>query len=112
MPPLNPLVSESKLIQVTDTAMKHGHKSFLSQLGGFFPHFSLRVEGRLWIGWVVRFGGFDCCFPFVVGGARNELINTFLTLVLTPLKANTQKCLRQKVAGTKMLETQNGWHKN
>jgi hypothetical protein len=38
----------------------------------------------------VSFGGFDCCFLFVVGGARNELMNTFLALVLTPLKANTQ----------------------
>jgi hypothetical protein len=26
----------------------------------------------------------------VVAGARNELMNTFLTLVLTPLKVNTQ----------------------
>jgi hypothetical protein len=88
--PLNPLASKAKLIQVTGTATKHAHKSFLSQLGGFFPHFSLRVEGRLWVEWVVSFSGFDCCFLFLVGGFRNELMNTFLTLVLTPLKANTQ----------------------
>jgi hypothetical protein len=71
-------------------ATKHAHKSFLSQLGGFFSQFSLRVEGRLWVGWVMSFGEFDYCFLFVVGGARNELMNTFLALVLTPLKANTQ----------------------
>jgi hypothetical protein len=42
---------------------KHAHKNFLSQLGGFFPNFSLRVEGRFWVGWVVSFGGFDYFFP-------------------------------------------------
>jgi hypothetical protein len=38
----------------------------------------------------VSFGGFDCCFLFVVGGARNELGSTLLTLIFTPLKTNTQ----------------------
>jgi hypothetical protein len=38
----------------------------------------------------VRFGGFDCCFLFVVGGAEIELESTLLTLILTPLKTNTQ----------------------
>jgi hypothetical protein len=74
---------------VTSTAIKHANESFLSQLG-FFSCFSLWVEGWLWVGWVVRFGGFDCCFLFVVGGAGNELGSTLLTLILTPLKANTQ----------------------
>jgi hypothetical protein len=36
------------------------------------------------------FGGFDCCFLFVVGGAGNELGSTLLTLILAPLKTNTQ----------------------
>jgi hypothetical protein len=40
-------------------------------------------------GWVVSFGGFECCFLFVVGGAGNELGSTPLTLILTPLKPNT-----------------------
>jgi hypothetical protein len=53
MPLLDSLAPEAKLIQVTGTATKHAHKSFLSWLGGFFPHFSLRVEGRPWIGWIV-----------------------------------------------------------
>jgi hypothetical protein len=75
---------------VTSTATKHANKSFLSQLGGFFPYFFLWVEGWLWVGWVVRFGGFDCCFLFVEGGARNKLGSTLLTLILTPLKPNTQ----------------------
>jgi hypothetical protein len=75
---------------VTHTTTKYANKGSLSWLGGFFPHFSLRVEGRLWVGWVVSFGGFDCCFLFVVGGARNKLMNIFLTLVLTPLKTNIQ----------------------
>jgi hypothetical protein len=88
--PLNPLALEAKLIQVTGTATKHAHKSFLSQLGSFFPHFSLWVEGWLWIGWVVSFGGFDYFLLLVVDGARNELRSILLTLVLTPLKANTQ----------------------
>jgi hypothetical protein len=75
---------------VTSTATKHANKSFLSQLRGFFPCFSLWVEGWLWVGWVVSFGGFDYCFLFVVGGARNKLGSTLLTLILTPLKPNTQ----------------------
>jgi hypothetical protein len=145
MPLLNSLAVEAKLIQVTSTATKDAHKSFLSWLGGFFLHFSLRVEGwlwigwvvsfggfdcfllfvvvggrnkftatklahknflfwlggfflhfslgvegRLWIGWVVSFGGFDCFLLFVVVGGRNKLESTILTLVLTPLKPNTQ----------------------
>jgi hypothetical protein len=40
--------------------------------------------------WVMSFGGFDCCFLFVVGRAGNELGSTLLTLILTPLKTNTQ----------------------
>jgi hypothetical protein len=44
----------------------------------------------LWIGWVVDFGGFDCFLLLVVGGARNEAGSTLLTLILTPLKTNTQ----------------------
>jgi hypothetical protein len=75
---------------VTGTTTKHAHKSFLSRLGGFFPHFYLRVEGRLWIGWVVSFGEFDYFLLLVVGGARNEFESTLLTLILTPLKINTQ----------------------
>jgi hypothetical protein len=75
---------------VTNTARKHANKSFLSRLGGFFPYFFLWVKGWLWVGWVVSFGGFDCCFLFVVGRARNKLGNTLLTLILTPLKPNTQ----------------------
>jgi hypothetical protein len=38
----------------------------------------------------VSFGGFDCCFLFVVGGAGNELGSTLLTLILTSLKPYTQ----------------------
>jgi hypothetical protein len=83
-------MSEAKLIQVTSTAIKHANKCFLSQSGDFFPCFSLWVEGWLWVGWVVSFGGFDCHFLFVVGGAGNELGSTLLTLILTPLKTNTQ----------------------
>jgi hypothetical protein len=90
MPPLNYLPSEAKLIQVTSTATKHAKESFLSRLGGFFPYFSLWVEGWLWVGWVVSFGGFNCYFLFVVGRARNKLGSTLLTLILTPLKLNTQ----------------------
>jgi hypothetical protein len=75
---------------VTRTAIKHANKGFLSQLGGFFPHFSLRVEGSLWIGWIVGFGGFDSFLLLVVGVVRNELGSTLLTLILTPLKTNTQ----------------------
>jgi hypothetical protein len=74
---------------VTGTTTKYAYKSFLSWLGGFFPHISLEVEGRLWVGWVVIFGGFDCFLLLVVGGAGNELGSTLLTLILTPLKTNT-----------------------
>jgi hypothetical protein len=90
VPPLNPPVPEAGLTQVTRTATKHANKAFLSRLGDFFPHFSLRVEGRLWVGWVVGFGGFDCFLFLVVGGAGNELGSTLLTLILTPLKSNNQ----------------------
>jgi hypothetical protein len=38
----------------------------------------------------MSFGGFDCYFLFMVGGAGNELRSTLLTLILTPLKINTQ----------------------
>jgi hypothetical protein len=89
-PLLNPLAPEAKLIQMTSTATKHAHKSFLSQLRGLFPYLSLGVEGWLWIGWVVSFGGFDGILFLVVGGARKELRNTLLTLILTSLKPNTQ----------------------
>jgi hypothetical protein len=89
-PPLNPLAWEAKLIQVTRMATKHANKGFLSQLGDFFPHFSLRVEGRLWIGWVVSFGWFECFLFFVVVRARNKLRSTPLTLIFTPLKTNIQ----------------------
>jgi hypothetical protein len=67
---------------VTSTATKHTNKSFLSWLRGFFPYFSLWVEGCLWVGWVVSFGGFDCCFLFVVGGVRNKFGSTLLTLLV------------------------------
>jgi hypothetical protein len=87
---LNSLTPEAKLIQVTSTATKHANKSFFSRLGGFVPHFSLRVEGRLWVGWVVSFGGFDCFLLLVVGGAGNELGSTLVILILTPLKTNAQ----------------------
>jgi hypothetical protein len=75
---------------VTRTATKYANEGFPSRLGGIFPHFSLRVEGWLWVGWIVSFDGFDCCFLFVIGGARNELESILLTLILTPLKTNTQ----------------------
>jgi hypothetical protein len=75
---------------VTRTATKHANKGFLSRLGGFFPHFSLRIEGRLWVGWVVSFGEFDCFLLLVVGGVENEFGSTLLTFILTPLKTNTQ----------------------
>jgi hypothetical protein len=81
---------EVKLNQMTSTATKYANKRFLSRPGGLFSCFSLWVEGWLWVGWVVSFGGFDCCFLFVVGGARNELGSTLPTLILTPLKTNTQ----------------------
>jgi hypothetical protein len=83
-PPLNSLTLKAKLIQVTSTTTKHANKSFLSRLRSFFPCFSL------WVGWVVSFGGFDYCLLFVVGGAGNELRSTLFTLILTPLKTNTQ----------------------
>jgi hypothetical protein len=54
-------------------ATKHANKIFLSWLKGFFPHFSLRVEGRLWVGCVVSFDEFNHFLLLVVGGARNEL---------------------------------------
>jgi hypothetical protein len=38
----------------------------------------------------VSFDGFDYCFLFMIGGARNKLRSTLLTLILTPLKPNTQ----------------------
>jgi hypothetical protein len=38
----------------------------------------------------MSFGGFDCFLLLVVGGARNELGSTLLTLILTPIKTNTQ----------------------
>jgi hypothetical protein len=74
---------------VTHNATKHTNKGFLSWYGGFLSHFSLRVEGRIWVGWVVSFGGFDYFLLLVVGGAGNELGSTLLTLILTPLKTNT-----------------------
>jgi hypothetical protein len=88
--PFNPLASEAKLMQVTRTTTKHANEGFLSRIGGFFSHFSLRVEGWLWVGWVESFGGFDCCFLFVIEGAGKELKSTLLTLILTPLKTSTQ----------------------
>jgi hypothetical protein len=75
---------------VISTAIKHVNKSFLSRLGGFFPHFFFGVEGKLWVGWVVSFDEFDCFILSLVGGAENELRSTLLTLILTPLKTNTQ----------------------
>jgi hypothetical protein len=83
-------VTEAKLIQVTSTATKHVNKSFHSRFRNFCPHFSLGVEGWLWTGWVVSFGGFDCFLLFVVVGGRNKFGSSLLTLVLTPLKTNTQ----------------------
>jgi hypothetical protein len=83
-------MKEAKLVQVTSTTTKHAHKSFLSRLEDFFPHFSLWVEGWLWAGWVVSFGGFDCFLLLVIVGARDELRSTLHTLVLTPLKTYTQ----------------------
>jgi hypothetical protein len=87
---LNSLALEAKIIQVTSTATKHANKSILSQFGGFFLHTSLGVKGWLGIGCVVSFGGFDGFLLFVVGGAGNEFGSTLLTLILTPLKTNTQ----------------------
>jgi hypothetical protein len=90
MPLLNSLSSKEKLIQMTRTTTKHVNKIIISRLRDFLFHFSLWVEGWLWVGCVVRFGGFYCCFLFVVGGAGNEPGSTLLTLILTPLKANIQ----------------------
>jgi hypothetical protein len=87
-PPLKSLTPDLKLIQVINTAIKHANKNFLSRLGGFSLHFSLGVEGWLWIGWVVGFGWFECFLLFVVVGARNELRSTLLTLILTSFKPN------------------------
>jgi uncharacterized membrane protein len=75
---------------VTSTAIKHVNKGFLSKLGDFFPHFSLWVEVWLWARWVVSFGGFDCFLLLVIVGARDELMSTLHTIVLTTLKINTQ----------------------
>jgi hypothetical protein len=90
MTPLNSLLPEAKLIQVTSTATKHANKSFLSRLEGFSLHTSLWVEGWLWIGWVMSFGWFECFLFSMVAGARNKLRSTLLTLFLTSLKTNTQ----------------------
>jgi hypothetical protein len=87
---LDSLTMESKLIQVTSTTTKHSNKIFLSRLGGFFSHLSLGVEGWLSIGWVVSFDGFDCFLLHVVAGGKNKLGSTLLTLLLRPLKTNTQ----------------------
>jgi hypothetical protein len=38
----------------------------------------------------MSFGGFDCFLLLMVGGAGNDLESTLLTLILTPLKTNTQ----------------------
>jgi hypothetical protein len=75
---------------VISTATKHVNESFLSRLGGFFSYSFLWVEGWLWVGWVMSFGGFDCYFLLVLNGARNKFGSTLLTLILTPLKTNTQ----------------------
>jgi hypothetical protein len=56
----------------------------------FSLHFSLGVEGWLWIGWVVDFGWFNCLLPFVVVRARNELRSILLVLFLISLKSNPQ----------------------
>jgi hypothetical protein len=88
--PLNSLLPEAKLIHVISTDTKHAHKSFLSQLGGFFLCFSFWVEGWLWIGRVMGFGWFECFLFFMVAGGRNKFRSTLLTLLLTSLKPNTQ----------------------
>jgi hypothetical protein len=75
---------------VTSTTTKHANKNFLSRLRGFFSCFSLWVEEWLWIGWVIDFGWFECFLFFMVGGARNKLGSTLLTVILTSLKPNTQ----------------------
>jgi hypothetical protein len=71
---------EVKLIQVAGMATKHANEIFLSRLGDLFPHFSLWVEGWLWIGWVVGFGWFECFLFFMVAGAMNKLTSTLLIL--------------------------------
>jgi hypothetical protein len=81
---------EAKLIQVTNMATEHANKSFLARLGGFSLHFSLGVEGWLWIGWVVGFGWFECFLLFVVVRARSKPRSTLFTVILTSLKPNTQ----------------------
>jgi hypothetical protein len=75
---------------VTSTVTKHANKIFLSRLGGFFPYFSLWVEGWLWIGCVMGFCWFECFLFFMIAGARNKHRSTLLTFLLTPLKPNTQ----------------------
>jgi hypothetical protein len=74
-------MTEAKLVRVISTATKYVNKSFLSRLGNFFHHFSLRVEGWLWTGWVMSFGGFDCFLLFVVFGGRNKLVSPLVILV-------------------------------
>jgi hypothetical protein len=81
-PLLNSLATEAKLVQVTGTATKHAHKSFISRLRGFFPHFSLWVKGWLWIGWVVSFGWFECFLLILVVGVRNKVRSTLLIIFL------------------------------
>jgi hypothetical protein len=88
-PLLNSLATEAKLIQVTSMVTKNANKSLLSRLGDFFHHFSLRVEGWLWTGWVVCFDGFDYFHLLLLDGGRNKLESSLLILVLTPLKAKT-----------------------
>jgi hypothetical protein len=90
MPPLNSLPPEAKLIQVTSTATKHANKSFLSQLRGFFPCFSLWVEWLFWIGWIMDFGWFECFLFFMVAGARNKFRSTLFIFLLTSLRFNPQ----------------------
>jgi hypothetical protein len=87
-------VPKAKLIQVTSTTTKHANKSFLSWFGDFFHHFSLWVEGWLWIGWVVSFGWFECFLFFMVTGVRNKLRSTLLILFLESLKPNPQSVCR------------------
>jgi hypothetical protein len=77
-------------MQVTSTATKYAHKSFISRLGGFFLHTSLVVEQWLEIGWVVGFGRFECFVLFVVVGSRDKFGSTLLNLFLTSLKPNIQ----------------------
>jgi hypothetical protein len=90
MSPLNSLTLKAKPIEVTGTGTKHANKSFLSWLGEFSLHFSLGVEGWLWIEWVVCFCWFECFLLFVVVGARNERRSTLLPLILMSLKPYTQ----------------------